>query len=281
MRYGIPVIILLVFASLSLAEGPQVSISPRVAQQGKCFSVSLTSPEAAASVTVSFLGQKVKCYQDEDSFKAIVGVAPEQRLGDYPLTLTITKDDGRREELKRTIKVGKTSFPFVSFWLKPSKKKIFTQDLIAQEWARIEKVLLVEPEQKVWVGRFTLPAKGPTSMVFGTVERVNGKPTGRHCGYDIAVPMGTRVFAANNGRVVFAERLKAFGGTIVMDHGQGVHTLYFHLSKFLSEVGQEVSKGELIALSGNSGISSGPHLHWGMSVHNLRVDPAQWTKYAF
>ena len=94
------------------------------------------------------------------------------------------------------------------------------------------------------------------------------------------MPIGTKVKAANNGKVVFAQKLSAFGGTIVIDHGQGVHTLYFHLSKFLAVVGQEVSKGTVIALSGNSGISSGPHLHWGMSVHDLRVNPLQWTKTA-
>jgi murein DD-endopeptidase MepM/ murein hydrolase activator NlpD len=177
--------------------------------------------------------------------------------------------------------VRKTKFPFVSFWLKPAKKKLFTGDLIAREWARIEKTLLVEFERQRWRGLFTLPAKGPTSMVFGTIERVNGRRTGQHRGLDIAVPMGTKIKAPNHGRVVFAEHLKAFGGTIVLDHGQGVHTLYFHLSKFLAKVGQEVSKGDIIALSGNSGISSGPHLHWGMSVHNLRVDPGQWTRMAF
>jgi len=278
MRRGIlSIIIVFISVGISLAE----VINPRVVQQGKCFSVSLTSPEAATSVTVSFLGQRVNCYQGDDSFSAIVGVAPEQRPGDHPLILIVTKGDGSREEIKRTIKVGKIRFPFVSFWLKPSKKKLFTKDLIAEEWARIEKVLVVEPAQKAWSGRFNLPAKGPVSMVFGTVERVNGKPSGRHRGLDLAVPMGTRIKAPNHGRVVFAEHLKAFGGTIVLDHGQGIHTLYFHLSKFLAKAGQDVSKGDIIALSGNSGISSGPHLHWGMSAHNLRVDPVQWTKYAF
>jgi murein DD-endopeptidase MepM/ murein hydrolase activator NlpD len=118
-------------------------------------------------------------------------------------------------------------------------------------------------------------------MVFGTQEYVNRKKRGQHRGFDIAVPIGTKVKAANNGKVVFAQKLAAFGGTVVLDHGQGVHTLYFHLSRFLVDVGQAVGKGEGIALSGNSGISSGPHLHWGMSVHNLRVDPNQWTRVAF
>lgn len=266
---------------MSAALDHELLLKPEIARQGKCFSITVTSAEGFSEIEGRFLGQNFSCYKKGNFFQGIIGVLPEQKPGNYPLSLTMVRDDGAREKRVISVKVSSARFPYVSFWLKPSKKKLFTQDLIAQEWARIEKALLVEPEQKVWAGRFALPAKGPTSMVFGTVERVNGKPTGRHRGHDIAVPMGTRVFAANNGRVVFAEQLKAFGGTIVMDHGQGIHTLYFHLSKFLAAVGQEVSRGEVIALSGNSGISSGPHLHWGMSVHNLRVDPVQWTKYAF
>jgi hypothetical protein len=272
-------VIIAVLLLAGLCAALEVDV-PAVVPQGKCFIVTLASLEGAA-VKLHFIGQTINCYRSDDSFKGIVGVAPEQKPGNYQLSMIITRDDGNRRELRRNIKVGKAKFPFVSFWLKPSKKKLFTADLIAKEWARIEKVLLVEPERQVWTGRFSLPAKGPVSMVFGTIERVNGKPTGRHRGYDIAVPIGTRVRAANAGKVVFAEPLKAFGGTIVIDHGQGVNTLYFHLSKFLAGVGQLVTREAVIALSGNSGISSGPHLHWGMSVHNLRVDPAQWTKYAF
>ena len=126
-----------------------------------------------------------------------------------------------------------------------------------------------------------MPVNGSVSMLFGTREFVNRKPRGQHRGLDLAVPAGTEVGAANSGKVVFAQKLKAFGGTVVIDHGQGIHSLYFHLSKFLAQVGDDVTKGQLVALSGNSGISTGPHLHWGMSVHNLRVDPLQWTKAAF
>jgi murein DD-endopeptidase MepM/ murein hydrolase activator NlpD len=255
--------------------------APAAVSQGRCFTVVLASPEGVAAAELRFLGRTVACYRGDDSFRGIAGTAPEQKPGVYPLSVIITRADGGRQELRREIKIAKAKFPFVSFWLKPAKKKIFTRDLIAEEWAIIERVLLVEQAEQSWEGRFALPAKGPTSMVFGTVERVNGKPTGRHRGYDIAVPIGTRVKAANAGKVVFARPLKAFGGTMVVDHGQGVHTLYFHLSKFLADVGQVVTREATIALSGNSGISSGPHLHWGLSVHNLRVDPAQWTKYAF
>jgi len=254
---------------------------PNIAPQGKCIAIQVSSPEGISRIEGQFLGQKFECFRMGDDFKGIVGIPPEQKPGVYELSLIIDKGEGESSLVNNKVKVVKAKFPSVSFWLKPAKKKLLTADLIAQEWARIEKYLVVENLEQGWQGKFMLPAKGPASMAFGTIEYINKKLSGRHRGYDIAVPMGTEVAAPNNGKVVFAEKLKAFGGTMVLDHGQGIHTLYFHLSKFMAGIGQNVSKGDVIALSGNSGISSGPHLHWGISVHNLRVDPVQWTKYAF
>lgn len=275
-------ILCLLFCTLPLGWGYALEVQlPQSVGQGKCFSVLISSSKELTVAKSTFLGRDYSLFGIGDDYRAIIGVPPEQKPGVYTLSFTITDKDGKQETIAKNIKVAATKFPSTSFWLKPAKKKLLVKDLIAEEWSKVEKVLLIENAEQAWQGRFALPAKGPTSMVFGTIERINGKRSGQHRGFDIAVPTGSKIGAANSGKVVFAEKLQAFGGTIVIDHGQGVHTLYFHLSKFLAEVGQDVTQGDIIALSGNTGISSGPHLHWGMSVHNLRVDPAQWTKYAF
>ena len=261
---------------LAGAEELNVSLSPARISQGSCFAVRV-SAEGSAGLKVRWLGAEVKGFDG----RAIVGVPITLKPGAYPLELTSLGPDGQTANKTLTVKVSRHKFPSVSFWLKPAKKKLLARDLINDEWALIDRVLRVEGAEQCWTGRFSLPAKAPFSMLFGTIEKVNGRRRGDHKGLDIAVPAGTRILAPNNGTVVFAQKLKAFGGTIVIDHGQGIHTLYFHLSKFLAEVGQTIARGDPIALSGNSGISSGPHLHWGMSVHNLRVDPLQWTKTAF
>ena len=268
----------IVIAGQAFAALPKVTIGHAMARQGRSFTVKLVPAEEIAGASAEFLGQKIRFFKNGDEYRAIIGIAPEQKSGKHNLALTIEEDNGRAEKIVKPIKVLPYKFPSVSFWLKPAKKKLLAKDLIAEEWARIEKTLIVESPDQKWQGLFSLPVSGPVSMQFGTKEFVNRQKRGQHRGTDLAVPMGTKVAAPNRGRVVFAEKLKAFGGTMVIDHGQGIHTLYFHLSKFLAEVGEEVGKGEMIALTGNSGISSGPHLHWGMSVHNLRVDPMQWTK---
>jgi len=271
----------IVIAGQAFAALPKVTIGHAMARQGRSFTVKLVPAEEIAGASAEFLGQKIRFFKNGDEYRAIIGIAPEQKSGKHNLALTIEEDNGRAEKIVKPIKVLPYKFPSVSFWLKPAKKKLLAKDLIAEEWARIEKTLIVESPDQKWQGLFSLPVSGPVSMQFGTKEFVNRQKRGQHRGTDLAVPMGTKVAAPNRGRVVFAEKLKAFGGTMVIDHGQGIHTLYFHLSKFLAEVGEEVGKGEMIALTGNSGISSGPHLHWGMSVHNLRVDPMQWTKTSF
>jgi murein DD-endopeptidase MepM/ murein hydrolase activator NlpD len=267
--------------SQAWAVFPRVTINAAQAKQGRCFEVRLVSAEGVPGATAGFLGRQVRFFRTGYDYRAIIGVPMGQKPGSYPLALEIVNTLGKTEKIAKNVTVLPNKFPRVSFRMKPSKHKLIATKAVADEWNEIDKPLQIEKDGQAWQKRFILPAQGPVSMYFGTIERVNGKSQGRHRGCDIAVPVGTKVFAANNGTVVFAQKTMVYGGTLVIDHGQGVHTLYMHLSKFLAKVGQEVAKGELIALSGNTGFSSGPHLHWMVSVHDLRVDPLQWTRYAF
>jgi murein DD-endopeptidase MepM/ murein hydrolase activator NlpD len=271
-------LLLLIYISPIFAQNETIRANDE-ASQGKVVRVTISSTEALQSAEGSFIGQNFLLFkQGDDSFRGIVGIPIEQKPGNYTLKLFITGADGEKRALIKTIKIKKNSFPFSKFWLPPARNKLRARTIVNNEWGEIEKVLLVEDLKQRWIGSFSWPAEAAISQGFGHREIINNRPAGSHRGVDVAVPGGTKIFSPNSGKIVFTKQLKAFGGTIVIDHGQGIHTLYFHLSRFLSKVGDEVHKGDLIALSGNSGISSGAHLHWGMSVHNLRVDPVQWTE---
>jgi murein DD-endopeptidase MepM/ murein hydrolase activator NlpD len=209
----------------------------------------------------------------------IIGVPIDQKPGYYDLKLIITYKYGRTETRMKRMKVWTTRFPFSKFWLRPSKNKLRSPKIVNNEWAQIEKVLIVKDPNQHWKGKFLSPVGGTMSQGFGHRQIINNKRAGSHRGVDYAVLVGTKVRSPNSGKVVFVKRLQAFGSTLVLDHGQGIHSLYFHLSRIFPKIGDEVKKGDIIALSGDSGVSSGAHLHWGMSVHNLRVDPLQWVKY--
>ena len=97
-----------------------------------------------------------------------------------------------------------------------------------------------------------------------------------HLGVDLASLANSEVQAANNGRVILADRLGIYGSTVVLDHGQGLATVYSHLSKISVELNQEVMKGEVIGVTGQTGLAGGDHLHFGVMVSGVFVNPIEW-----
>lgn len=121
---------------------------------------------------------------------------------------------------------------------------------------------------------FTWPARGRISGVYGSQRVLNGKPRNPHFGLDIAAPDGTEVFAPADGLVTLTHPdMLLSGGTIILDHGQGLSSTFLHLSKILVEAGTFVKQGELIARIGSTGRASGPHLDWRMNWLDRRVNP--------
>lgn len=122
---------------------------------------------------------------------------------------------------------------------------------------------------------FVWPVQGRISGVYGSRRILNGKKRRPHLGVDIAAAKGVPVVAAATGKVTLALADMFFTGhTIMLDHGQGVGTIYSHLSKLLVQPGQIVKKGAPIGLIGATGRVTGPHLHWGLSLFGARLDPA-------
>lgn len=121
--------------------------------------------------------------------------------------------------------------------------------------------------------RLVLPAAGKRSSRFGVRRILNGEPRSPHAGLDVAVPTGIAVHAATAGTVLAVEDFYFTGGTVVIDHGQGLLTLYAHLSRVDVQPGQTVARGESIGASGVSGRITGPHLHWVVILGGTAVDP--------
>ncbi len=127
----------------------------------------------------------------------------------------------------------------------------------------------------LWDTDWIWPATGPISGVFGSQRILNGQPRRPHFGVDIAMPTGTPVVAPAPGIVSLAVPDMYFtGGTLMLDHGHGVASLYAHLSAIDVPQGRRVAKGERIAAIGATGRVTGAHLHWGMTWQSVQVDPA-------
>ncbi len=141
--------------------------------------------------------------------------------------------------------------------------------------------VFAERGPRLWAGAFAAPTDTAQTSGFGTRRTYNGKTRSIHQGLDFRAAVGTPIQASNAGRVAIAEEMYYEGGFVVLDHGEGLFTLYMHLSKFAVAVGDVVKKGQKIAASGGSGRVTGPHLHFGVQWQGLYMEPATLLKLRF
>ncbi|MGH6880002.1 M23 family metallopeptidase [Hypericibacter sp.] len=121
---------------------------------------------------------------------------------------------------------------------------------------------------------FDWPALGPISGVYGSVRILNGVPRNPHYGVDVAAPEGTPVKSPADGIVRLAETgMLLTGGTVIIEHGQGLTSILIHMSAVLAHPGLFVSKGTVIGRIGHTGRATGPHVHWGMNWRDVKLDP--------
>jgi murein DD-endopeptidase MepM/ murein hydrolase activator NlpD len=222
------------------------------------------------------------------SWYALGGVSLETAPGTYPLELageTVAgKLPSQKVSFSRKFVVAKGRYPKIQVKLSVESK--FTepspeQQKQIQEGQEIKKDYLsrVTPERE-WSGKFAEPATATISDVFGSQRIFNGKTSSPHLGLDFRVPSGTPVEAMNEGTVLLARPLYFEGNFVVLDHGQGLLTLYLHLSEFKVKEGDHVKRGQVIGLSGGTGRATGPHLHVAFRWQGTYLDPAKLMQLA-
>ncbi|NKB22222.1 MAG: peptidoglycan DD-metalloendopeptidase family protein [Alphaproteobacteria bacterium] len=198
------------------------------------------------------------------------------RNADSKALVTVRHKDGRIEQ--KRLKVRKRNYRIQRIDGLP-KRKVTPKTRDYKRIAR-ERKLLNDARQRMtkiadFQKGFMWPAHGRISGVYGSQRILNGKPRAPHLGVDVAAPTGSPVVAASDGVVSLTHEAMFFTGkTIQIDHGIGVGTIYIHLSEVLVKKGQRVRKGQLIGRIGKTGRATGPHLHWGLTWKNMRLDPA-------
>jgi murein DD-endopeptidase MepM/ murein hydrolase activator NlpD len=134
-------------------------------------------------------------------------------------------------------------------------------------------------DQRHWDEPFVAPVPGCQTSPFGVQRLYNGRPSGNyHAGVDQRGAEGTPIVAAAGGTVRIARQFNIHGGTVGIDHGQGITSTYLHMSKIVAHEAAAVRKGDVIGYVGTTGRSTAPHLHWGIAVNGVHVNPAQWVK---
>ena len=238
----------------------------------------VSSPEALGSLSGKWLGHDVFFSTTSlgKVWYGIAGISLETHPGTYFLELRGTTNAGEELSFKKQVTVGKGKYHSI----KASVPKQYTEPS-AEQLHRIdeEKTLKERTFARVtpkpgWGGKFLSPAKANISDVFGTARTFNGRVQSVHQGLDYAVPDGTPVAAMNSGTVLLAQPLFFEGGCVVLDHGQGLLTLYMHLSKIEAKEGEHIASGQRIGLSGGTGRATGPHLHVAVRWEGVYLNPA-------
>lgn len=134
---------------------------------------------------------------------------------------------------------------------------------------------------RYWEDPLEPPLPGCITSPFGVIRLHNGKPTGDyHAGLDQRGPLGSPIHAVAAGVVKIVQPFELRGGTVAIDHGQGLASIYLHMSGFAVKEGGHVKRGDVIGYVGSTGRSTGPHLHWTLYANGLPVSPSQWIKLA-
>lgn len=275
--------------SPALPPGPVVRLttSPDPLAQGETAAVRVwLDSSQPVSLTIAMDQQVVPLRQAADgSWWGLLAIAALAEPGYWPLDLR-WRDAASGADITFTwpVRVVDGDYPTYAIELPPGKGDLLAPDLVAAELARLMALWQADETPPRWRGRFARPISEEylTSAPYGQRRSYNGGPvSGYHTGQDFAAPEGVSVLTPASGTVVLAEPLMVRGNAVVIDHGGGVFSGYWHLSEIDVQAGQTVESGDLIGLVGTTGLSTGNHLHWEMRVHGIAVDPLQWTGKVF
>ncbi len=263
--------------------------SPRL---GETLVVNITATPKTTSPTIKVGDKTYPAFKvGVDRFRAMIPTTPLEQPGDRNITISSTSETttGKIPVADRQFKFSETTtlrIPVASRQFKTQrinfsggKAGIEATEMELKQVAAFKAT--VSPE-KLWEGNFMAPNEGRTSSPFGVRRYYNGELAKDyyHRGLDYAGGYGSAVVAPAAGRVVLVgyekKGFRVHGNVVGLDHGQGVVSIFMHLSKISVAEGEMLEPGDRIGSIGSTGASTGPHLHWGLYVNAVSVDPVQW-----
>lgn len=232
----------------------------------------ITLPADADPATARYGDRKVLVTRSEGDYLAVIGLPLGTKPGRYFLTVTDKQGKTRNLGFQVADKAYEEQHITITDKRKVNPEK---QDMvrITRETKQINSALSHWSAQEDVVVTFRKPVEGPTSSPFGLRRFFNEQARSPHSGLDIAAPEGAAIHAPAPGTVLTTGEFFFNGNTVLLDHGQGLITMYCHMSRIDVTPGQTVDTGETLGAVGMTGRVTGPHLHWGVSLNDARIDP--------
>lgn len=252
----------------------RVDALPAVLRPGD---VSLVRVEGVVSPRGTVAGRALEFYPSDTGFSALVPIDVETPPGRYEWTLSATGAAGEEPMASGALTVVPREFPVERLTLPngmvdldpPTRRRVET------EAQTLRDLHVRVTNERLWRGRFVVPVattRAPTG--FGARRLINGQPRAPHSGLDYSAPRGTTVVAANRGRVALTAEFFFPGRLVIIDHGLGLYTAYFHLDRLLVAAPDLVDAGQPIGVVGATGRATGAHLHFAVTLGGARIDPA-------
>jgi hypothetical protein len=272
-------------ATLTRTSGPlQVRVDETLAYPGGLFVVEASSRRRLGNVVAVLDGRRCPMFPWRKGLRALVPVPSTLPPGHY--TLGVEARGGRyRRRVPVPVVVAARDYPRRSVVIPEIKRTLLYAPRAVRDGREVQLHLRTVTSYRHWRGPFTPPVDAPPTYSFGAPMEYEGKsaravePTTDsvwgeyHRGMDYAVPAGTVVQAPAAASVLMAAQLPLTGRTLILDHGQGVISVFFHLGSIDVGPGQLVAVRQPVALSGDTGIAAEPHVHWALYVHGVAVDP--------
>jgi murein DD-endopeptidase MepM/ murein hydrolase activator NlpD len=261
--------ILLSAISAASATAQQCTVKPATISLGQTVRLSCQIPATSAKLNA----RTVRLFpQPNGASQGLMPIAVEDTPGAF--NIEFLAEDGKAiASAKLTIRP--TKFPTQNVVLAPQVEALHSTP---EDIATLTEFRNTVSDVKYWDDPLTAPVPGCILSPFGVKRLHNGKPTGEfHAGIDQRSPAGRPIHAVAAGTVKIAQPFAVLGGTVALDHGQGLETMYLHMSKLLVAPGAHVKKGEVIGYVGATGRANGPHLHWVVDVNGVPVNPQQWV----
>jgi murein DD-endopeptidase MepM/ murein hydrolase activator NlpD len=233
-------------------------------------------PGDGAVVEGSVGGRPVAFYRHADGHAALVGFDMELTPGRQPWRLEVREAGRRARTLRGHIEVAGRDFPVQRLTLPTPMVDLDpeTERRAVAEGDTLRALYRTVTPERLWRGAFARPLAGDEpGTAFGSRRVINGQPRSPHAGADYAAARGTPVTAVNDGRVALVGEYFFPGRLVVIDHGLGLYTLYFHLDEIRVEIGERVVRGQPVGTVGSTGRVTGPHLHFGVQLGPARIDP--------
>ncbi len=268
---------------LSSLPAFNINISDTTVSNGRTTFIEFEKEKNVQYETVSLGKKTFKIFTkpiDSTKAYALVPSSYDEKPSQQKMKLNF-KESGSKKSRVLILKVEDGKYKKEEIQVSKSKVNPKAKDVkerISKEYAEAMRIYGTVTKESYINSKFILPLDSFITSDFGKARVYNGSLKGYHSGTDFRAKVGTPLIASNDGVVALVKDRFYSGGTVLIDHGQGIYTCYFHMSGFDVKENEKVKKGQIIGLSGVSGRVTGPHLHFAVRINAVQVDPLQFIE---